>query len=268
MSLTIVAVIVLILILILILMVKPGAQGEPKPEYTQVKGLLTNAEHSFYKTLVNAKPINSVIFCKVRVADLLKPHSYKNRSEWQIAFNKISAKHFDFVLCNAETLDVMCVIELDDKSHNTAKVKDRDLFLDKACSGAELKLIRFKAQKNYQVDSIRNSIKEEIICDGHLTQPKQVDQGDQSASHENTPSIKNTCDTTERLSSSKVANKLGIKTTEFLDLMVKRGYLIVENDKHQLTEKGKLAGGLFIEKGRSPAHFTWLEPELNLSKEK
>ena len=65
MSLTIVAVIVLILILILILMVKPGAQGEPKPEYTQVKGLLTNAEHSFYKTLVNAKPINSVIFCKV-----------------------------------------------------------------------------------------------------------------------------------------------------------------------------------------------------------
>ncbi len=273
MSLTILAVIaVIVAILILLLMVKPGAQGEPKPEYTQVKGLLTNAEHSFYKTLVKAKPINSVIFTKVRVADLLKPHSYKNRSEWQMAFNKISAKHFDFVICNAETLDVICVIELDDKSHTTAKVKDRDLFLDDACSGAELKLIRFKAQKNYQVDSIRNSIMEVIICDGYLTRPKnntkQVDEGYQSASYENSPPIENTCNKTKRLPSSKVANKLGIKTPEFLDLMVKRGYLIVENDKHQLTEKGKQAGGLFVDKGRTPAHFTWLEPELNLSKEK
>lgn len=273
MSLTLLAVIaVIVVILILLLMAKPGAQGEPKPEYIQVKGLLTNAEHSFYKTLVKAKPINSVIFSKVRVADLLKPHSYKNRSEWQVAFNKISAKHFDFVICNAETLDVICVIELDDKSHSTAKVKDRDLFLNDACSGAELKLIRFKAQKNYQVDSIRNSIMEVITCDGYLTQPKnntkQVDEGYQSAPDENSPPIENTCNNTKRLSSSKVANKLGIKTPEFLDLMVKRGYLIVENDKHQLTEKGKQAGGLFVEKGRTPAHFAWLEPELNLSKEK
>lgn len=265
MSLTLLAVIaVIVAILILLLMAKPGAQGEPKPEYIQVKGLLTNAEHSFYKTLVKAKPINSVIFSKVRVADLLKPHSYKNRSEWQVAFNKISAKHFDFVICNAETLDVICVIELDDKSHSTAKVKDRDLFLNDACSGAELKLIRFKAQKNYQVDSIRNSIME--VDEGY--QSAQVDEGYQSAPDENSPPIENTCNNTKRLSSSKVANKLGIKTPEFLDLMVKRGYLIVENDKHQLTEKGKQAGGLFVEKGRTPAHFAWLEPELNLSKEK
>jgi hypothetical protein len=32
------------------------------------------------------------------------------------AFNKISAKHFDFLLCDREELSVACAIELDDVS--------------------------------------------------------------------------------------------------------------------------------------------------------
>jgi very-short-patch-repair endonuclease len=81
-----------------------------------------------------------------------------SRKNWQIAFNKISRKHFDYVLCSKDKLEVVAVIELDDKSHNTKKSNNRDSFLENACKSASLTLVRFRAKSNYQIDNVRDQI--------------------------------------------------------------------------------------------------------------
>jgi very-short-patch-repair endonuclease len=129
-----------------------------EPLYTQRDALFTPAERSFYGVLEQAISNEYKVFGKVRVADILKPNSSLNKSEWQTAFNKISSKHFDYVLCQKDTLEVVGVVELDDKSHNSKKAKNRDAFLEAACNGANLKLIRFICQRTYQTDSVRLNI--------------------------------------------------------------------------------------------------------------
>ncbi len=72
-------------------------------QYTQRKALFTPAEKAFFTVLfsaIQAPAFNEkyLLFSKVRIADVLTPRNNLNRQQWQIAFNKISAKHFDFVL--------------------------------------------------------------------------------------------------------------------------------------------------------------------------
>lgn len=58
-----------------------------------------------------AVPDTYRIFGKVRVADILSQQTALDRTNWLIAFNKISAKHFDYVLCCQDTLEVIAAIE-------------------------------------------------------------------------------------------------------------------------------------------------------------
>ena len=81
-----------------------------------------------------------------------------NRSDWQIAFNKISRKHFDFLLCDKNDVSVLCVIELNDSSHNSKKRNERDVFLDGACQAAKVPLVKITAQSTYNINEIRQSI--------------------------------------------------------------------------------------------------------------
>ena len=57
--------------------------------------------------------------------------------------NKINRSHIDFVLCDPQTMRPLAAVELDDKSHDSEKARQRDETKDKACQAAGLKLIRF-----------------------------------------------------------------------------------------------------------------------------
>lgn len=126
-------------------------------KYKKLKFIFTRAERSFFGVLNNSINDDVVVFGKVRVADVIRPDKAE-RAVWQKAFNKISAKHFDFVLCKKSDLSFICAIELDDKSHNTAKRKSRDTFLESACESAGLELIRFPAKATYSIADIRESL--------------------------------------------------------------------------------------------------------------
>lgn len=89
--------------------------------------------------------LSTEIFGKVRVADVLKIKSTGNKSRNRSVFNKINAKHFDYVVCNKNDLSVLCVIELDDK-YNQRSRQNRDNFLESACNSAQLTLLRFEAK--------------------------------------------------------------------------------------------------------------------------
>ncbi len=97
------------------------------------KYLLTRNEWSFYRKL---RPIAAkyglCILAKVRLADLVDVDAYLTGNGFYKYFNKIMAKHVDFVLCNPENLAVKLILELDDSTHNaTAERASRDDFVDK-----------------------------------------------------------------------------------------------------------------------------------------
>lgn len=62
-----------------------------------------------------------------------------------------------------------------------------------------------------------------------------------------------------KLTSSKLARKLGMKTGELLDKLVAAGHLELKGEKHFLTDAGKSAGGEFRVGQRFGSYFLWPE---------
>lgn len=149
---------ILLAIVLLVVFAALAKKGGDTDEFSYEKNepLFSPAERSFFGVLSQATKNNAVVLGKVRVADVLRPSKGMGRSNWQKAFNRISAKHFDYVICAPDTLSVLAVIELDDKSHSKGKRAERDRFLETACSGAGLSLHRFKASATYNISEVRN----------------------------------------------------------------------------------------------------------------
>ncbi|MEQ1557809.1 MAG: phospholipase D family protein [Methyloglobulus sp.] len=63
----------------------------------------------------------------------------------------------------------------------------------------------------------------------------------------------------EKLTSSKLAQKLGIKTNEFTEKLVTSGLLELKDGKHYLTAKGKEVGGEFRMSSKYGPYFLWPE---------
>ena len=61
----------------------------------------------------------------------------------------------------------------------------------------------------------------------------------------------------DKLTSSKIAQKLGVKTAQFLEQATAQGYLVCNADKHALTPKGEQAGVEFVAKSRFGPYFLW-----------
>ena len=61
----------------------------------------------------------------------------------------------------------------------------------------------------------------------------------------------------DKLPSSKMAQKLGLKTAELLIRATEHGYLALTGDKHALTPKGEKAGVEFVAKSRFGPYFLW-----------
>jgi hypothetical protein len=127
--------------------------------YKKIDRIVSPAERSFLGVLNAILDDDIIILTKVRVADALSPLPTNDRSLWQRAFNSISSKHFDFVLCKSDDLSIICAVELNDKSHNNTDRQDRDEFLRSACSGAGLPLIEIPAKNGYVLQEVTELLK-------------------------------------------------------------------------------------------------------------
>lgn len=61
----------------------------------------------------------------------------------------------------------------------------------------------------------------------------------------------------DKLPSSKLAVKLGLKTAQLIERAVTHGFLAPDGDKHVLTPKGEKAGIEFVAKSRFGPYFLW-----------
>jgi len=117
--------------------------------------LLSQAELTFYKSLVQAVGDGAVVFAKVRIADVITPRKGLSPSNWQRAFNAISSKHFDFLVCAREDAKALAAVELDDASHDSPHARRRDELVDRACASAALPLLRVPAARSYVPADLR-----------------------------------------------------------------------------------------------------------------
>jgi hypothetical protein len=130
--------------------------------YGPQRALFTAAERSFLGVLEQAVGEGHRVFGKVRLADVIKVNSGLSRSARQVAFNRITAKHLDFVLCDPTDLTVVAAIELDDKSHEATSRQQRDSFVDAALGVAGIPVHHFSAKRSYSVHDLRGAILEGV----------------------------------------------------------------------------------------------------------
>jgi len=170
----------LALILGIILLGMIGRLFGPKSRVGyQLTPLMTPAERSFYGVLVQATGEDWRAFAKVRMADVLTPEKGLSRSSWQGAFNAISAKHFDFLLCDPGDCSPKLGLELDDKSHQRKRRRQRDQLVDTACQSAGLPLLRVKAARAYVIADLRKQIEDA------LTPPEAEEAAARATRHTN-----------------------------------------------------------------------------------
>jgi len=138
----------------------------PSPvAYRRSNGLFSPAERSFLGVLEQAVGAQYRVFGKVRLADVVLPRRGLPRSEWQKAFNRISSKHLDFVLCKNGDLSVVCAIELNDKSHQQIKRQNRDQFLKQTLDTANVPLVMFPAKSSYAVAEVGSQIAKAVATE-------------------------------------------------------------------------------------------------------
>ena len=112
-------------------------------EAYQARQLLTKRELQEYFKLKQYADARGWLICpKVRLFDLIEPK--KGKGDRQTLINKIQSKHVDFVLVD-QSMNLIGVLELDDRSHDRADRKDRDSFVREALEGAGITMIQTRS---------------------------------------------------------------------------------------------------------------------------
>lgn len=156
--LAILIIVVLILLVFAAVLLRERTSGKsgryPYP-YQQLNELLSKAELSFFGVLRQAVGEHGIVFCKVRIADVLTTKRGLNNSQRQTALNKIQSKHFDFVICSNDSARPLVAIELDDASHRRKDRIARDEFVNGATKAASLPLLRIPAKHAYSIAQLK-----------------------------------------------------------------------------------------------------------------
>ena len=118
-----------------------------KHPYILKEEILTKAETSLF--FIMNKTFNSllecigkgiVIFPKIRLADIIEVSTpLKSRKE---LLYRIAYKHIDYLICDRDTLGLVCAVELDDFYHNRSEKIARDNFVDSTLRDCGVQIFR------------------------------------------------------------------------------------------------------------------------------
>ncbi|CAM3779949.1 DUF2726 domain-containing protein [Vreelandella rituensis] len=181
--------VIALLLLFLIIVAIP----RPKhPCYVRRASLVTATERRFYHVLESAVGDQYRVMAKPRVADVLTATGGESKARFQ-ALRKIFGMHFDFAVCDRQSLAVLAVVELDDPSHQQKAAMRRDAVKNHACRQACLPLIRVPTAKEYSAVELCKRIEGEIAANERNAQPvrstKPRRKSKQSKPQRTTPSV-------------------------------------------------------------------------------
>ncbi|SJL83027.1 DUF2726 domain-containing protein [Vibrio palustris] len=131
-------------------------QEDTKRYQYRVKGPVLSAnEGAFYNALVAAVGEHGVVLTRVSMTSILAPYKITNKKAWFIAHNHISRSYFDYLVCDARTLEPRVVIELDNGKALDKGKAEREKLVMQVCKSANLPLIGANIKMSYQVGKLR-----------------------------------------------------------------------------------------------------------------
>jgi len=125
-----------------------------KPDAYRYEGkpLLTRNELDFYRTLRQAFADYDVeIFPQVAMNAFIKPARGESGKRYSAARGTFAQKHVDFLVCDADTLEILVIIELDDRMHSAS----RDAARDAITRAAGYTTLRFHSRRKPDAAEIR-----------------------------------------------------------------------------------------------------------------
>ena len=127
--------------------------------YRANRSILSNSEQAFYNALQQGMGNQFLILIKVRVSDVLQPEEKGiSKQDVRAAINRISSKHFDFLLCGRNQYEIIAAIELDDQRNKRVGNAKYDKFLTEACKSAKFPLIRIATKQSYTAQEIKVAV--------------------------------------------------------------------------------------------------------------
>ena len=119
---------------------EPEVEANENEEFPYVKkNVMSPTELKLFIRLVSAFP-DYLLFSQVQLSQVIKAPPSEKSLLW---FRKISQMSLDYVICDMSS-NPICVIELDDKSHDRESAKTRDAKKDKALAAAGIPITRIK----------------------------------------------------------------------------------------------------------------------------
>lgn len=104
--------------------------------------VMSGPEASFFHRVHGALGQGYAVFPHVALTSLVRPKTRNIKLRRQ-ALAQVAQSRVDFVICRADTLTLVCVIELDDSSNDLATDRSRDALL----ASAGIVTLRFSASK-------------------------------------------------------------------------------------------------------------------------
>jgi hypothetical protein len=107
------------------------------------------------------------VHAQVSMGALMRPKSGLDKSTRQRTLNRFTSRRVDFVVEDRASGRIMLLIELDDRSHNAAKDRDRD----KLTGRAGYTTVRLPASERPTAESVRRHVGNALGIDTGHQQP-------------------------------------------------------------------------------------------------
>lgn len=140
----------LILVGLVLAVMKKNKKGDLS---YRAKNVMTEAERKLYYTLKAAVEDAATVLAQVNMSSFLNA-----KGQGYTAFNKISKKSVDFLVCDKNGLPILA-IELQDRSHEKEDRKKNDEEKAYALKIAKIPLVEFEARKLPDVATAKEAIR-------------------------------------------------------------------------------------------------------------
>lgn len=126
--------------------------------YESAGAMLSPVEMSFYQVVNAAVGKSALLFCKVSMTMIIRPHHELGDSRWRKLHKGIESRYLDFVLVDSASLEPLCVLEFEDSSQIDEERQADRKFVHGVCEAASIPWVMIDARGGFAINDIRQKL--------------------------------------------------------------------------------------------------------------
>ena len=153
----------LVALVVLVAMVASRFIDNSNPFQVQKRSsLFSPVERSFQNLLEKAVEGEYKILNRIKLADLIEVKGNANEKARRSTLVKLNAKYLDFVLCSADDLRVIAVLDLVNNSNKDGHKAAPDWFVSGALEAAGVPYLRIKIKAGYTSTDLQQALAQRL----------------------------------------------------------------------------------------------------------